>query len=149
MDGWGNLERSRKTKTGLITEHFHRLAKKYGLPDLTPVHFRHWVDGRCVDAELREEARCYMMGHGLPGGMRHRYDRRGPEFNMLKQAEKFPHGLLAVFSNVNAEIMPNIPSELISSLMDYHEGMLKSTELLDRLETWRLSARQEVQRVEP
>jgi integrase len=148
LDGWCHLERGEKTTRAMITGHFHRLAEKYGLPGLTPIDFRHWVTTQCVDANLREEARAYMEGHKPPGGMRNRYDRRGPEVCMVEQAKAFPHGLLAKFSDVNAEIMPSIPSELIVGLMDYHDGKLKTAEIVDMLETWRLSARQEVQKVE-
>ena len=148
LTGWGTIDSRDRMPQPKITDWFHRLAKKYGLPDLTPVFFRHWVDSQCVDENLREEARCYMMGHGLPGGMRARYDRRGPEFNMIEQARVFPNGLLAKFSSVNAEIAPEIPCEVVKSLFSYRNGMLKSTEMLDILETWRIDSRLEEQKID-
>jgi len=148
MDGWGDIQQHREMTENHLRNHWERLRSKYNLPKLTMRDVRHWVSGKCKDARLEEQARAYLMGHEQPiNDMGDVYDNRPIETNLARQQEKFPHGPLGVFSKVNAELVNEVPDGLMTALLDYRDGRMKSTDLLDRLETWRLKSQEEALRV--
>jgi len=48
----------------------------------------------------------------------------------------------------SVEVMGDIPGELISALIDYRENRIKGSAVMDLLDTWRMSAKAPVPRVE-
>jgi len=44
--------------------------------------------------------------------------------------------------------MGDIPGELISALIDYRENRIKGSAVMDLLDTWRMSAKPPIPRVE-
>jgi hypothetical protein len=148
MDGWGDIQIHKEMTENHLRYHWERLRAKYNLPKLTMRDVRHWVDGQCIDARLEEQARAYLMGHEQPiRDMGDLYNNRPVEMNLARQQAKFPHGPLGVFLKVEAELVSEIPDDLITALLGYRDGKVKSTELLDRLETWRLKPKEEAIRV--
>jgi hypothetical protein len=88
------------------------------------------------------------MGHEQPlYDMGDVYNNRPVEMNLSRQQEKFPNGPLGVLSKVEAEYVNEVPDDLMTALLGYRDGKVKSTELLDRLETWRLKSQEEALRV--
>jgi len=88
------------------------------------------------------------MGHEQPlYDMGDVYNNRPVETSLSRQQERFPNGPLGVFSRVEAEYANEIPDDLVTVLLGYRDGKVKSTGHLDRLETWRLKSQEEVLRV--
>ncbi len=144
MDRWGNVKPGKETKTELIRGQMYKLKEKYGLPQLLPVDLRHWVDGRCRDAGLKEQARAYLMGHEQEiHNMGDQYDCRDIETNLERQRETFPYGPLGIFSQAKVEIMGDLPGEIVASLIDYRDNKIAFAEVMNLLDQWRLSAKQE------
>ena len=150
MDGHGRVQQTRETTTVKIRGHWSRLGEKYGLPRLLPVDMRHWVASKCrEEPRLHEQARALLMGHEQPiNNMGDHYDNLDVETNLERQAERFPHGPLGMFAQPSVELMGDIPGELISALIDYRENRIKGSAVMDLLDTWRMSAKPPVQRVE-
>ena len=93
---------------------------------------------------MPEQARAFMQGHEQPiGNMGDHYDNRCVEENLVRQAERLPNGPLGIFDHHAVELTTPIPNDLVSLLIDYHDGRVGFTELLQRLEGWRVSARTE------
>jgi len=148
MDGWGNIHQHEEMTENHLRSHWERLRTKYNLPKLTMRDVRHWVSAQCKDARLEEQARAYLMGHEQPiYDMGDAYDNRPVETNLARQQEKFPNGPLGLFSKVEAEFVNEIPDDLMTALLGYREGNVKATELLDKLETWRLKSKEEALQV--
>jgi len=141
MDGWGKVKHSRQATRKLYARHWDRMRNKYGLPKLRMKDMRHWVASQCRDSGLSEQARAYMQGHEQPiGNMGEAYDNRGIEINLARQAEKLPHGPVGIFEKPDLEIVATLPGDLVATLIGYHDGKVGFTEVLSRLENWRLKA---------
>jgi len=146
FDGWGALERTRSTSPYLIRSHMERLARKYGLPKLLPCEMRHWVTSKCrEEPRLHEQARAFLQGHEQQiRDMGDHYDNCDVETNLARQAEKFPYGPLGVFTQPKVEIMGDLPSDIVATLLEYRDNNKGITEVTNMLEQWRLTAKQEV-----
>ena len=149
MDGWGKVKPSRQANRTLYAKHWNRLRKKYGLPKLRMKDLRHWVASQCHDSDLSEQARAYMQGHDQPiGNMGDAYDNRSIEINLARQVEKFPHGPLGIFEKPDLEIVAALPGDLVTVLMGYHDGKVGFTQVINRLEAWRLKSNTEVVKID-
>jgi integrase len=119
---------------------WNRMRARYDLPKLRMKDLRHWVTSQCKDAGLSEQARAYMMGHEQPiTNMGEHYDNRSVEINLARQKQKFPRGVLGCFEKVDLEVMAIIPNDLMAVLIGYHDGKVGITEVLARLDAWRLN----------
>ena len=149
-DAYGHIDKGKELNPELIDDHWHRLEKKYGLPYLMPVSFRHWVTGQCQDvAKLPEQARAYMQGHLQEiRNMGDHYNCRDVETNLARQAERLPHGPLGIFRRINVEVTTDLPEDVVSALIAYRDNNLGFPDLMSRLEQWRVSVRQEIQKAE-
>jgi integrase len=148
-NGWGQVKHHRLASYKVYTQHWKRLREKYGLPKLRMKDLRHWVASECRDANLPEQARAYMQGHEQPiGNMGEAYDNRPVEVNLVRQAEKLPRGPLGVFEKSDVELETDLPNDLVTTLMGYHDGKVKLSEVSDRLEAWRVGANTEVAKLE-
>jgi integrase len=145
MNGWGTVKHSLQASRKLYVKHWDRLRKKYELPKLRMKDMRHWVASQCRDSGLSEQARAYMQGHEQPvANMGDVYDNRSVELNLARQAEKLLRGPLGIFERVDLEVVATLPSDLMTVLMGYHDGKVGFTEVLNRLDAWRLKANMEV-----
>ncbi|MBU0624477.1 MAG: hypothetical protein KJ672_06490 [Candidatus Thermoplasmatota archaeon] len=113
-----------------------------------PVDLRHWVDSQCRDVGLQEQARAYLMGHEQPiHNMGDHYDNRDLETNLARQAEKSPYGPIGIFSQPKVELMGDLPGNIVASLIDCRDNKIGFAEVINRLDQWCLSTKQEAPRV--
>jgi len=147
MDGWDKILQSKESNPGLLREHWQRMGD--GLPKLTMKDFRHWVASQCRDNGLTEQARAYMMGHEQPiRDMGDVYDNRPEEVNMARQAEKLPFGPLGIFAQPSIELTTELPADLVATLVGYRDSRVGISDVLNRLDQWRLKASTEVSRID-
>lgn len=145
MNGWGSVVRSRQATRDLYYDHWNRLRVRYGLPKLRMKDFRHWVDSRCRDVGLTEQARAYLQGHEQQiNNMGDWYDNRDVETNLARQAHALPLGPLGIFEKAEVDIVATIPPEIVSVLIGYRDNKVTYLELQSRLETWRVKTNVEV-----
>jgi len=71
-------------------------------------------------------------------------DLRPTPYGVLPPAR----GPLGMFAQPSVEVMGDIPGELISALIDYRENRIKGSAVMDLLDTWRMSAKPPISRVE-
>jgi len=147
MNGWGKILQSRESRPGLLREHWLRMGD--GLPKLTMKALRHWVASVCRDNGLSEQARAYMMGHEQPiHDMGDVYDNRPEEMNMARQAEKLPFGPLGIFAQPSIELTTELPADLVATLVGYRDSKVGISDVLNRLDQWRLKTSTEVSRID-
>ena len=147
---FGQIANRESTNARVYKRLWNQLKDKYDLPKLRMKDLRHWVASRCRDAGLPEQARAYLQGHEQPiMNMGDAYDNRNVEINLDRQAQKFPHGVLGTFERVNLEVMAALPNDLVTSLAGYRDGKVGITEVLTRLDAWRMIPSVEVAQHEP
>ena len=114
------------------------LAKKWGLPRLSPVAFRHWVASALRRSGLSVPASAYWMGHDptLSGAMRDVYDN--PEDCFAEQSSKLPNGPMALLEPPEVSVSDGLSPEIVAIVREYQAGRIGTIELANRMEALRL-----------
>ena len=115
-------------------------AKKWRLPRLSPVSFRHWVASALRRAGLSLPASAHWMGHDptLSGAMRDVYDN--PEDTFAEQSARLPDGPMALLEPVEVSVADGLLPEIVALVREYQAGNIGTMELATRIETLRVKS---------
>ncbi len=128
------------------------IARKWGLPHLTPVDFRHFVATALRRAGLSLQASAHLMGHdptlagGLAPAMRDVYDNPRNADIYAEQSAMLPRGPLGILEPPEVQVDEELPPEALAALKDFLAGRLGVMEMALRLEALQRKSQEPVLR---
>jgi len=131
----GEIAPTRRLQAKAVRAELRAFAKKWGIPYLAPVYFRHAVKTMLRKAGMSDPAMSAWQGHkATEGGMRAVYDNPSKEALLDEQASTVPRGPLSVLKPPEVKIVNGPETEALALLRAYLDGELGLMDLMSKIE---------------